>query len=189
MADVVPFEPDPRDKVPVVPPGRAAAIPSAPPDSDADLFARAMADVVPIIHDARGRVRPIPTGAAPPPQRSPQADPDDDVPSAFVKPGVDRREIRKLKRGAYPVDDRIDLHGLTAASACAEVSRLLDKRRHPPQRCVCIVHGRGLHSDDGVSVLKTRVRELLMSHAAVLAFTDAPPFDGGSGAVYVLLRR
>jgi DNA-nicking Smr family endonuclease len=51
------------------------------------------------------------------------------------------------------------------------------------------VHGRGLHSKGNVSVLKTRVRQCLRRHQAVLAYADAPRKDGGSGAVYVLLRK
>ena len=51
-----------------------------------------------------------------------------------------------------------------------------------------IVHGRGVHSEGGVSKLKPHVRACLRSHRAVLAYVDAPPADGGPGAVYVLLR-
>ena len=40
-----------------------------------------------------------------------------------------------------------------------------------------------------VSVLKARVRAALRSHPSVLAYADAPPSDGGTGAVYVLLRK
>ena len=49
-------------------------------------------------------------------------------------------------------------------------------------------HGRGLHSKGNPPILKTRVREALRSHRSVLVYTDAPVPDGGSGAVYVLLR-
>ena len=78
---------------------------------------------------------------------------------------------------------------MTAAEACTDVARFVENSRHKRRRCVCIVHGRGLHSKDQVSVLKTRVRASLESNPLVLACTDAPPSDGGAGAVYVLLRR
>ena len=108
--------------------------------------------------------------------------------SDFVAPGVDRRELRKLKRGDRPASDRLDLHGLAGAEAIDRVTKFVVRAR-ARHRVVCIVHGRGLHSERGVAVLKARVRECLRTLPAVLAFTDAPRADGGDGAVYVLLRR
>lgn len=81
---------------------------------------------------------------------------------------------------------RLDLHGFTRRSAVAEVRRLVESARGA-YRCVAIVHGRGIHSS-GKPVVKADVRALLREHPAVLAYTDAPRDDGGSGAVYVLLR-
>ena len=107
----------------------------------------------------------------------------------FVAPGVDRRELRRIKRGEQSVGERLDLHGMTAADACASAGRFIDSSRHSRHRCVCIVHGRGLHSEGHVSILKARVRASLRSHPSVLAYADAPPSDGGTGAVYVLLRK
>ena len=156
--------------------------------SDADAFAREMVNVVPLVTDPRGRMHAVPTISAPPATTS-SASHSDEPENDFAAHGVDRREIKKLKRGQYVVGDRCDLHGLTAADACARVRRFIDNSRHRRHRCVCIVHGRGLHSKENVSVLRTRVRESLRLHRAVLAYTDAPRGDGGAGAVYVLLRR
>ena len=158
--------------------------------SDADAFARAMAkdDVVRLPPDSRGRVRAVPPVTLPP-AATPAGDDDVESDEDFAAPGVDRREIRKLKRGEYVAADRRDLHGMTAAAGCASVKQFLESSRHNRHRCICIVHGRGLRSPGGVAVLKTRVREYLRSHRAVLAFADAPRSDGGAGAVYVLLRR
>ena len=121
-----------------------------------------------------------------PPQRTEQAHLSD---NDFVAQGVDRREIRKLKKGEYIARDRRDLHGMTAADALASVGRFIENSQHSGHRCVCIVHGRGLHSKDNPPILKTRVREYLRSHRSVLAYADAPGSDGGAGAVYVLLRK
>jgi DNA-nicking Smr family endonuclease len=155
--------------------------------SDADAFELAMADVVRLPEDPRGRIRERPPASAPPAASA--GDRVDDPVEDFAAPGVDRREIRKLKRGAYGVGDRRDLHGLTVAEACASVGRFIDNSRHARCRCVCIVHGRGVHSEGQTSVLKARVRECLRRHRSVLAYADAPPSDGGAGAVYVLLRK
>jgi len=156
--------------------------------ADADAFTREMRDVVRLEPDPRGRVRrvaPISSAHHPPRPRE-HADKSD---SDFVAHGDDRREVRKLKKGEYIVRDRRDLHGMTAADALASVGRFIENSRHSGHRCVCIIHGRGLHSKGNPPILKTRVREYLRSHRSVLAYTDAPASDGGSGAVYVLLRK
>ena len=156
--------------------------------ADADAFARAMQDVVRLAPDPRGRVRRTAPISLPrqSPQRAEQGDVSD---HDFVANGVDRREIRKLKKGGYVLGDRRDLHGMTGAEALASVGRFIENSRHGGHRCVCIIHGRGLHSKGNPPILKTRVREYLRSHRSVLAYTDAPVSDGGSGAVYVLLRK
>ena len=172
------------------PPKRTA---TTDPDSVVDDLADAMADVVPLAPDHRGRVRAAPVVTTRPKATPPAASSagDDDGVGAdegYAAPGVDRRELRKLKRGDYVASSTLDLHGQTAAEAVASVKQFIESRHHR-HRCVCIVHGRGLHSKENVSVLKTRVRQYLRRHPAVLAYADAPRTDGGSGAVYVLLRK
>jgi DNA-nicking Smr family endonuclease len=157
-------------------------------DADAEAFAREMRDVVPLRPDPRGRVRAAPRPSAPPASASRRDDAGESA-DAFAAPGVDRREIRKLRRGGYPAADSRDLHGMTAAHASAVVHQFIENSRRRGLRCVSIVHGRGLHSEGHAPVLKIRVREYLRSQRAVLAYSDAPRSDGGPGAVYVLLRK
>lgn len=147
-----------------------------------------MADVVRLPQDPRGRAPLAPVGDPRTVPISPDVD-TEATDESFAAPGVDRREIRKLKRGDYPAADLCDLHGMTAAEAKTRVDRFIANSRHRQYRCVCIVHGRGLHSCGQASILRARVRAQLRSHAAVLAFADAPRTDGGAGAVYVLLRK
>jgi DNA-nicking Smr family endonuclease len=159
--------------------------------SDADAFAREMADVIPLPSESRERIRervPVTLPAADT-SRGGRTDRHDESDADFAAPGTDRRKIRKLKRGEYQATARRDLHGRTATEADASVRRFVDDSRHNGHRCICIVHGRGLHSDDGRAVLKARVRACLRTHPAVLAYTDAPRSDGGAGAVYVLIRK
>lgn len=153
-----------------------------------------MADVTPLPPDHRVRLRtwlpPPPKPSQPyrpPPARSRDDAPDDtDADSGYVADGVDRRELRKLRRGQYVAARHLDLHGLSSKAALAEVRAFVEQNRRA-YRCVAIVHGRGLHSA-GKPVLRSAVRALLRSLYGVLAFTDAPRDDGGNGAVYVLLR-
>lgn len=168
--------------------------PSDGPNDDAEQLARELADVVPLAPDRRGRVRVTPAAHLPRVPKtsalsaSPPADDDEGLAGGFTAPGVDRRELRKLKRGDYDPGGRLDLHGMTVAEAGETVQRFLDASRGR-HRCVCIVHGQGRHSGGNVPVLKPRVRDWLRGHPAVLAYADAPKSDGGAGAVYVLLRR
>ena len=155
---------------------------------DDDAFALEMQDVVRLEPDPRGRVRSV-VPISPPRQTAQRTEHADVADNDFVADGVDRREIRKLKKGDYIVRGRRDLHGMTGADALASVRRFIESSRHSGHRCVCIIHGRGLHSNNNQPILKTRVREYLRSHRSVLAYTDAPVSDGGSGAVYVLLRK
>jgi DNA-nicking Smr family endonuclease len=157
------------------------------------LFAREMADVTRLAPDSRARRRATPRVSLPrakAPAPGNRVEDDADPRGGFVAPGVDRRERRKLKRGDYSPTHRLDLHGQTVAEAVASVKRLMSdtvsRHRH---RCICIVHGRGLHSAGNVSVLKGPVRECLRQHPATLAYSDAPRDDGGTGAVYVLIRK
>lgn len=107
-------------------------------------------------------------------------------------PGIDARLLRSLRRGDFSIQDRLDLHGKTQTEAKEVLDRFLNDSRRARKRCVLVVHGRGLHSPDQLPVLKERLREWLARKSiakTVLAFTTARPQDGGSGAVYVLLRK
>ena len=86
----------------------------------------------------------------------------------------------------------MDLHGKTQVEARDALERFLDDSRRAKKRCVLVVHGRGLNSKDQIPVLKERLKGWLSEKRIgrrVLAFATARPQDGGTGAVYILLRR
>ena len=146
-----------------------------------------MADVTPLPLDPRGKNHARPPTTALHPVVPAFVLGDLDSPGEdFAVSGVSRSELRKLKRGEYPAEDEKDLHGMTAAEACESAGRFLAESRHRRHRCVCIVHGRGSHSEGNVAVLQAKVRACLRSHPSVLAYVSAPRSLGG--AVYVLLR-
>ena len=106
--------------------------------------------------------------------------------------GFSRKLMEILRKGAFPVQDHIDLHGLTRQEAERTVRDFLLQSSTRGLRCVLIVHGRGLNSPDSLAVLKGKLPTWLTRGPAkriVLAFATARPYDGGAGAVYVLLRR
>jgi len=107
----------------------------------------------------------------------------------YVRPGVQKAILRKLKRGSYSVSASLDLHGLSVEQARLEVAAFVRHERGEVRRCVRIVHGKGHRSADGQPVLKTLLNRWLPQRDDVVAFCSAPPHDGGTGALYVLLRR
>ncbi len=106
--------------------------------------------------------------------------------------GFSRKMMKRLKRGQIPVQDHIDLHGMTRQEAEKEVKSFILRSHRLGLRCVLIVHGRGLNSPESLPVLKEGLPRWLRSGPVkkiVLAFATARPYDGGTGAVYVLLKR
>lgn len=106
----------------------------------------------------------------------------------FARPGLQRREIRRLRRGYHRVQDQLDLHGLLASEAERAVLEFVDHSRARGLRCVRIIHGKGRSSTGGRPVLKAVVDRWLRRCDGVLAFCPAPDNAGGTGAVHVLLR-
>lgn len=107
----------------------------------------------------------------------------------FYREGVSPDLPRKLYRGKFSVEAHVDLHGLTVDEARDTVAAFLQENRARARRCVRIVHGKGYGSVGGQSILKELVRRWLKQRNEVMCFVEAPPTDGGSGAVLVLLSQ
>ncbi|HTT07368.1 MAG TPA: Smr/MutS family protein [Gammaproteobacteria bacterium] len=107
----------------------------------------------------------------------------------FVRPGIQHSLTRKLRRGQLSIEGELDLHGQTVAEAKESLVAFLSKAQDRGWRCVRIVHGKGLRSQGRMPVLKGKVNHWLQQLDAVLAFSSTRPADGGTGAVYVLLKR
>ncbi len=106
----------------------------------------------------------------------------------FLRNGLGRDVLKKLKRGHWAIQSELDLHGHTTLAARDELARFLAHARHNGLRCVRIIHGRGTRSVNNVPLLRNKVRLSLSQRDEVLAFCDAGPGDGGAGAVLVLLK-
>lgn len=106
--------------------------------------------------------------------------------------GADPELLLKLRRGDYSIQAHLDLHGMTAAEGRQSVERFILSSVIQGLRCVLIIHGRGLNSQDQIPILKKRMSSWLkrgrLKHL-VLAFATAQPCDGGAGAMYVLMRK
>lgn len=168
---------------------------------DDKLFRAATGDVEPLKQTRRHHHGPLPKLSARsrrdddrPVEESPEkpaqpVDPGDDAGMDFQRPQVSRGEMRQLRRGRYRVQDEIDLHGLTAREAQSCLSEFITDCASADRQCVRVVHGKGHRSGPAGPVLKGMVNQLLRTWDEVIAFCPALPRDGGSGAVYVLLRR
>ena len=107
---------------------------------------------------------------------------------SFRRPHVRGQVLKDLRRGRYAIQDHLDLHGLTANEARVMLRAFMTEVLAEGHRCVRIVHGKGLRSGPAGPVLKAKLNRWLPQWQEVLAYTTAPPRDGGTGALYVLLE-
>lgn len=172
-------------------------------EDDADLFRRAMSDAKPLKTEQRADDPP----SKPKPRarfaraderaalkESLHADIDElEHDNAdflrFHRPSVGKRTMRKLAKGNFSVQDEIDLHGMTQDEARHYLHDFITRCAASGRTCVRVVHGKGLGSGHGGPVLKRSVNRWLRRWDPVLAFVSTPRVDGGTGAVYVLLKK
>jgi len=115
--------------------------------------------------------------------------PERDGEQLFVRPGLQQKQVKRLRRGQIPIAAEADLHGMRIHEARVLLEEFLRDCRDEGLRCVRVIHGKGLGSRDGQAVLKWEVDSWLRRHDGVMAFCTAQPRDGGTGAVYVLLKQ
>ncbi len=190
-----------------------AAVPAAPKPAepargrtdDERSYEEAMRGAIPLSGAAARSRRTSPLGAPPPPAaprlRAPARNDDADAEAELaelVQGGGggardgDKRLMRRLRDGDYPIEARLDLHGHTREEATGALERFVVQSVTDGRRCVLVIHGRGLNSGEGGPVLGEAVQRALSAGAvarAILAFTHAGPAHGGNGATLVLLRK
>lgn len=110
-------------------------------------------------------------------------------PWVFVADGVSRDRLKRLAGGRPPVGKTFDLHGMTRDQALDMLEHGIGQAISEGKRAICIIHGRGLHSQ-GKAVLKESVyhwlRQGVFAHVALAVI---PQPGSGGGACLVLLRR
>jgi DNA-nicking Smr family endonuclease len=166
------------------------------PEQDADLFRQALEGVTPLPpddHRIAPAVKPrksIPAVIAPAPVANTLSDhgAGDIAVTEFLRPGLSRMTLRKLRRGEWPPQDEIDLHGLNTDEARRSLIEFLHASSLRKLRCINVIHGKGWRSEGRDGILKVHTRHWLTQHAQILAFCEAPPNAGGGGAVWVLLK-
>ena len=173
------------------------------PEDDIALFRAAVRDTTPIRHAPRV----VPEGSVPPPvpvqslldghdavaksldgAESEEQLVDTGQEPSYLRPGLGRDVLRKLRRGHWVVQDIVDLHGLNREEAKLSLAEFLGRCVKRGLRCVRVVHGKGLRSPGKEPVLKGKVQLWLARREDVLAYCEAPANQGGGGALLVLLR-
>lgn len=168
---------------------------------DRELFRAAVGKVKRLHHDRHER--PPATRAPRPVQRErelhevmlslrhdPQAftDVQPGDPVFYARHNLPRSIVRRLRRGQFRIDAELDLHGMGVQAARRALLAFIHQTRARGAGCVRVVHGKGWRSGNDGPVLKPNVNHWLRQLDEVLAFCSAIPADGGTGAVYVLLR-
>jgi len=107
----------------------------------------------------------------------------------YCRDGYDSKILRRLRRGDFRVEAELDLHGQRLESARSALQSFIARCVREDIRCVRIIHGKGLRSPNKEPVLKYHAQQWLTRINAVHAACTTPPSDGGTGAVYVLLKK
>jgi len=162
---------------------------------DAAPFRAAVGGVNPLAQ--QNRIEPQPQRCRPQPQQPAAATEIPDTlsdhltgepPEEYLANGLSRMTLRKLRRAVWPIQDSLDLHGCQSDTARRLLQEFLHEAKRRGLRCVLVIHGKGINSEGGTAVLRGLARHWLAQHHSVLAYCNALPRDGGSGAVLVLLK-
>ena len=113
--------------------------------------------------------------------------PEDDL--HWAGNGVQESQMRKLKIGQIPIEGGLDLHGMTVEKARETLWAFLAEATRFEIRCVRVTHGKAVRLDGKRPMIKSHVNTWLRQHPQVLGFTSCQARHGGTGAVYVMLRR
>jgi DNA-nicking Smr family endonuclease len=166
------------------------------PEQDADLFRQALEGVTPLAPQDRITPAPKPRKAPVRPNTDSAAITDtlsdhgagDHAITEFLRPGLNRLILRKLRHGEWRIQDELDLHGLNSDAARKLLAEFLHDATQRGLRCINVIHGKGWRSEGRDGIIKVLTRHWLAQHPMVLAFCEAPAQAGGGGAVWVLLR-
>lgn len=166
------------------------------PEQEHNVFRQALGDVTPL--KPSGRKAPSPPSRTLFPRAGAIAPETADLFSEhgageialteYLGNGLNRMTLRDLRRGRWPIQDELDLHGLTLEEARKLLAAFLHQCMQRQLRCVNVIHGKGWRSDGREGILKLQTRHWLTQYPGVLAFCEAPPQAGGGGAVWVLLK-
>ncbi|VEB35381.1 Smr/MutS family protein [Legionella cherrii] len=107
---------------------------------------------------------------------------------AYVTPNVSGKRFNELKTAQIPWEAKLDLSNLKPDDARRALLEFILKQVKKNKHTLLIVHGTQ-SARNAPPLLKNLVNHWLQQIQEVIAFHSAKPSDGGTGAVYVLLKR
>ena len=108
---------------------------------------------------------------------------------SFKRAGIQDGVFKKFRLGKYSIDGRLDLHRKTVVEARQEVFRFIVEATACDARCLLILHGKGERNINQQAKLKSYTAKWLKEIPQVMAYHSAQKHHGGSGALYVLLKK
>ena len=105
------------------------------------------------------------------------------------KTGIDRKTLKKIKRGSFPIDNILDLHGTKLAEAELRVKEFIKQEFNNKKSFLLIITGKGFQGKGQIRKNISLWLNSLEFSKMILAFSSADKKDGGEGAIYVKLRR
>ncbi|WP_426417670.1 DNA endonuclease SmrA [Aestuariirhabdus sp. LZHN29] len=174
-------------------------------DNESELFSQEVADVAPLKKKRAHtqKLRQSPSLAQQARKLSAQSTPEERMKISsetvvmvhpydvleFKRAGLQDGVYRKLRLGKYPIEATIDLHRLTLAEGQRELERFIRDCFELGLRTVTVNHGRGDRDPDNPARMKSHIAHWLPQMDAVLAYHSAQRHQGGTGVVYVLIRK
>jgi len=83
----------------------------------------------------------------------------------------------------------LDLHGMTVSEAGVEAKKFLATAKEHKIRKLAFIVGKGLHNEIGYSLIREEVERILRLSRNVTEFYSPPARYGGSGVIWVILKR
>ena len=107
----------------------------------------------------------------------------------WARDGVQDSQLRRMKAGQIAFEGTLDLHGMSVEKARSTLREFIDEALRLEVRCVRVTHGKAARLDGKRPMIKSHVNTWLRQHEKVLGFTSCMPKHGGTGAIYILLKR
>lgn len=106
----------------------------------------------------------------------------------YSKDGIQNKKMQQLRKGLFQIEAQLDLHGYTIQETNIAIERFIQNSLAQKYKVVIIIHGKGSNNAKP-AILKNHLNKILRKQQYILAFCSAKEYDGGTGAMYVMLKN